>query len=88
VVYAEKRKHPGYGRDGKRLRYLSDMSVTDIERELIEDGIAGFETQLQRYVSGITEIAAKTNKPADDVHRGVIDEIATQTGSSIMPGTL
>jgi hypothetical protein len=64
------------------------MPPGDIEREFIEDGIAGFETNLQRYVSGVTEIAGASKKPVDDVHSSIITEVAAQTGSPHMPGTV
>ena len=78
------RRRPGYGRDGKRLHYIDEMNAGDIERELIEDAIAGVETPLQRYVSGVAEIAHQTGKSAEDVHAAIVDEI-TKAGVT-MPG--
>lgn len=88
MAYNSRGKHPGYGRDGKRLPYIEDMSADAIEREFIEDAIAGHETPLQRYVSGVTEIADKRNTPIEDTHRSIVDEVERQTGFSYMPGTV
>lgn len=83
MAYAE-RRHPGYGRDGKRLHYIQDMSAGAIEQELISDGIAGFETRLPRYVAGIAEIAHQTGGSAEDIHSAIVNEV-TKHGA-VMPG--
>lgn len=78
--------HPGYGRDGRRLNYLRDMDPSAIEIELISDGITGFPTDLRRYIEAIAVLAVAANRPAEDVHRMIVDEVFKVTGQP-MPET-
>jgi hypothetical protein len=85
MPYQHKPKHPGYGRDGRRLAYISDLSPDDIEREFVGDMVAGFTTALDRYVEGAQRIAALTKKPIDDVHVAIMTEAQNQ-GMTEVPG--
>lgn len=80
MSYRHRPPHPGYGRDGKRLPYLADMSPDAIMMELVGDGAAGHQTKLQRYVDAVQIVAAARGCTVEDVHVEVDQEIKKLTG--------
>lgn len=84
--------HPGYGRDGKRLPAVEDMSIEDMRRELVEDAVAGHAAcggrkLLARQVAMYARIGHLTGLGAEAAFESILDEVETLTGLRAMPLT-
>lgn len=89
--------HPGYGRDGKRLRHVHEMTADELHRELVADAVAhhaaaGGKQLLARQVAAYQRIGQlrRPNDPglgAEEAINAVLDEVATLTGQRALPVT-
>lgn len=84
--------HPGYGRDGKRLPAVQDMTIEEMRRELVEDAVSGYAASggkklLARQVAMYARIGQLTGLGAEAAFVSVLDEVETLTGLRAMPLT-
>lgn len=85
--------HPGYGRDGKRLRPVGAMTADELHRELVADAVAhhaasGGPRLLARQVEAYQRIGAlrRPAEPgvgAEEAIQAVLDEVQALTGRGL-----
>jgi len=80
-------KHPGYGRDGRRLCVVDQMTTGELRAELVDDAVAGHATPPQRYIDVIRRISLVERTSVETVHTSIIRE-AQAAGVVVMPGTV
>lgn len=85
-------RHPGYGRDGKRLPHVHSMSVEEMRRELVGDAVAGYAAAggqglLARQVAMYERIGRLTGLGAEAAINSVLDEVEALTGQRALPLT-
>lgn len=85
-------KHPGYGRDGKRLPHVHDMTAEQIRHELVGDAVAGYAAAgglalLQRQTLMYERLARLTGVSVDEAFNSVLDEVHAITGVRALPVT-
>jgi hypothetical protein len=84
--------HPGYGRDGRRLPLVEDMTVEQMRTELVADAVANYASAgggrlLARQVAMYVRIGERTGLGAEAAIQSVLDEVATLTGRRALPVT-
>lgn len=84
--------HPGYGRDGRRLPAVDDMSVEQMRTELVGDAVAGYAAAggprlLARQVLMYERIGWLTGLGAEAAISSVMDEVEALTGRRALPLT-
>jgi hypothetical protein len=66
-----------------RRPHLSYMRTVDIYRELVDDGVRGVPTPLQRFVDAIKMIAAADGASQETVMRRIEGEVRAKTGRGL-----
>lgn len=84
--------HPGYGRDGRRLQPVPEMTVEQMRAELVGDAVAGHAAAggarlLARQVEMYEALGALTGGGAEAAIVAVLDEVETLTGQRALPLT-
>lgn len=88
--------HPGYGRDGKRLRAVAEMTAAELHAELVQDAVAhytggdtvpGRQRHLARTVAAYVRIGRLSGLGAERAIDDVLDEVETLTGLRALPIT-
>lgn len=92
--------HPGYGRDGKRLRPVEEMSAAELHAELVQDAVArytgpnlpGYRRHIVRTALAYERIGhlQRPDDPAAGAEQAindVLDEVETLTGLRALPIT-
>lgn len=84
--------HPGYGRDGKRLRPVEEMTADELHHELVADAVAGYAAAggpllLARQTLAYQRIGTLTGRGPEDAINAVLDEVQAITGLRALPIT-
>lgn len=84
--------HPGYGRDGKRLPHVDNMTVEQMRTELVGDAVANYAAAggkqlLARQTAMYVRIGHLTGLGAEAAITSVLDEVETLTGLRALPLT-